>query len=57
LHRDSCISDDTWRALASDYSERQLIEVCALVGHYHLVAFLLNALGVEREPGVGALPT
>ena len=23
-----------------------------LVGHYHLVAFTLNTLGVQREPGV-----
>jgi len=26
-----------------------------LVGHYHLVAFTLNTLGVEREPGVPGL--
>ena len=23
-----------------------------LVGHYHMVAFTLNSLGVQREPGV-----
>ena len=34
------------------YDERQLIEVPMLVGHYHMVAFTLNSLGVQREPGV-----
>ena len=34
------------------YDERQLIEVPMLVGHYHLVGFTLNSLGVQREPGV-----
>ena len=45
-------SDATWSVLASRYDEPQLIEVPMLVGHYHLVAFSLNTLGVQREPGV-----
>lgn len=52
LHDDSCITDATWEALASRYDERQLVEVPMVVGHYHLVAFTLNSLGVQREPGV-----
>ena|ERR1700674_2417832 len=52
LHDDSCLSDNTWRVLAARYDERQLIEVLMLVGHYHMVAFALNTLGVQREPGV-----
>ena len=52
LHGDSCVSDATWTALAERYDERQLIELVMLVGHYHLVAFSLNSLGVQREPGV-----
>jgi 4-carboxymuconolactone decarboxylase len=50
------ISDETWAALAERYDERQLIELPMLVGHYHLVAFTLNSLGVQREAGVVALP-
>ena len=56
LRADSVISDPTWAALAERYGERQLIEVCMLVGQYHLVAFTLNSLGIEREPGVEGLP-
>lgn len=52
LHDDACISDTTWAALTEHYDERQLIEVPMVVGHYHLVAFTLNSLGVQREPGV-----
>lgn len=52
LHRDSHIGDGTWAALAARYDERQLIEVPMLVGQYHLVAFALNSLGVQLEPGV-----
>lgn len=52
LHDDNRIGDATWRTLASRYDERQLIEVPMLVGQYHLVAFTLNTLGVERDPGV-----
>lgn len=52
LHADSRISDATWEALASRYDERQLIEVPMVVGHYHMVAFALNSLGVQLEDGV-----
>jgi 4-carboxymuconolactone decarboxylase len=50
LHDQARISDDTWDALASRYDERQLIEVPMVVGHYHMVAFTLNSLGVPLEP-------
>jgi|SRR5438067_2772686 len=57
LHADACISDATWAALVERYDERQLIEVPMLVGHYHLIAFTLNSLGVQREEGVPGLPS
>jgi len=50
------LSDATWRALAERYDDQQLIEVCMVVGQYHLVAFTLRSLGVQREPGVVGLP-
>ncbi len=56
LHHQSAISEDTWRSLAAHYDEHQLIETCMVIGQYHLVAFTLNSLGVEREPGVEGLP-
>jgi 4-carboxymuconolactone decarboxylase len=56
LHDESCLGDATWAALAERYDERQLIELPMLVGHYHLVAFTLNSLGVQVEPGVADDP-
>jgi alkylhydroperoxidase family enzyme len=56
LHDDACITDATWSALTAHYDERQVIEVPMLVGQYHMVAFALNSLGVQREPGVPGLP-
>ena len=57
LHHDSVIGDDTWARLRERYNERQLIEVPMLIGHYTLLAFTLNSLGVQREEGVPGLPT
>ncbi len=56
LHQESRISDRTWAALAEHYDDAQLIELPMLVGHYHLVAYALNSLGVQREDGVEGLP-
>ena len=49
LHVDACITDATWTALAARYDQRQMIELPMLVGHYHMVAFALNSLGVQVE--------
>lgn len=52
LHATSTIGDATWQVLAAHLDVPQLIEVPMVVGHYHMMAFTLNALGVPREPGV-----
>lgn len=56
LHVDQRITDTTWADLAERYDEQQLIELCMLVGQYHLVAFTLNSLGIRPEDGVEPLP-
>jgi len=56
LHEHQCLSDATWAALARRYDEKSLVEVPMLVGHYHMVAFTLNTLGVPRDPGVDGFP-
>jgi 4-carboxymuconolactone decarboxylase len=57
LHAGSTLSDGTWAALAERYDEQQLIEVPMLVGYYHLVSFVLNALGVPLESGTEPFPS
>jgi alkylhydroperoxidase family enzyme len=56
LHESARVSDSTWAALAATYSPAQLIEVCMVVGQYHLVAFTVNSAGVQREPGIAGIP-
>jgi 4-carboxymuconolactone decarboxylase len=56
LHGQSRIGDETWTALAARYDEQQLIEVCMVVGQYHLVAFTLGSLGVQGEGELPAMP-
>ncbi len=58
LHEHARIIDETWQALARDYDYQQLIEVCMIVGQYHMVAFTLNSLGIELEetPGLARFP-
>lgn len=58
LHDQGRISDPTWDVLAAEYDYQQLIEVCMVVGQYHMVAFTLNSLGVEleAEPGLARFP-
>ena len=57
MHHSHGLTDDTWAALAEQYDEQELIEVTMLVGYYHLVSFVLNALGVELEPGTESFLT
>ncbi|SMB83121.1 carboxymuconolactone decarboxylase family protein [Deinococcus hopiensis] len=50
LHDTSTLCDGTWRALAEHHSNPQILEIIALVGHYHAVSFATNALAIEPEP-------
>jgi 4-carboxymuconolactone decarboxylase len=50
LHDGRAITDGTWRALSDELTDRQLIELCFVVGHYEMLAMVLNSLGVEPEP-------
>ena len=49
LHDTSDVSDPLWRELRAEWTDAQLIEFVALVGRYHLIAFLTNAFRIPRE--------
>ncbi len=49
LHATSAVSDGLWQQLVRHWSAEQLVELVALVGQYHTVSFLTNALGIELE--------
>ena len=56
LHRDSCIGDATWAALAERYDVQQLLDVIFTVGQYTLVSMALNSCGVELDEGIEGFP-
>ncbi len=49
LHRERILCADTWQALAAHYDERQLLELCLLIGHYEMLAGTLNSLGLPLD--------
>jgi alkylhydroperoxidase family enzyme len=50
LHATATVSDGLWYALAAEWTPAQLVELVALAGFYHLIAFAVNALRLPAEP-------
>ena len=50
LHRDQCIAEPTWSAMADRYSLEQQMEVVYLAGCFQTVAMLTKTFGIELEP-------
>jgi alkylhydroperoxidase family enzyme len=51
LHETAQVSDATWAVVAGNFTEQQIIELLMMVGAYHEVAFLYNAMRVRLLPG------
>ena len=56
LHDRATVSDATWAALAARFEPEDLLEMLALVGFYHLIAFVENGAGVPREAWAARFP-
>jgi 4-carboxymuconolactone decarboxylase len=56
LHDSSAVTDELFSRLEAHYNEAQLVELMTLVGQYHAVSFVANALGVELEDGAARFP-
>lgn len=52
LFADQAVSEPTWRALAENYSEQQMLDLIFTAGQYQLVSMALNSCQVERDDGV-----
>jgi 4-carboxymuconolactone decarboxylase len=50
------VSEATWNALAQTYDDAAMIEFTMLVGHYAMLAGLLNSARVARDAGTGGFP-
>ena len=49
LHSSRRIGDSTFESLRAHLSESDLVELCMLVGHYEMIAGLINSLGIEED--------
>jgi alkylhydroperoxidase family enzyme len=56
LHDTGTASDETWRALSTRFDDAALLEMVAVCGFYHLISFIVNAAGIEREPWAARFP-
>jgi alkylhydroperoxidase family enzyme len=56
LHDTGTIPGELYEALASQHAPAQLIELIVLAGFYHLISFVANAAGVDREPWAARFP-
>jgi len=54
LHLHKVVTGATWAELTATFDEREVIELCMLVGHYEMLAMTLNSLGVQPEPSAEA---
>lgn len=50
IHRDRVIASATWQSLSQHFRQAQLIEIGLLIGHYEMLAGLLNGVGLALEP-------
>ena len=55
LHDGADIDGRLWQELSDGLEESALIELIMLVGHFHSVAYFLNALRVPVDPEIEAL--
>ena len=56
LHAGQDIQDKTWAALASSWSEAQLIEIPFVVGQYTMLSMVAKSTGVPVDPAKPKLP-
>jgi|GEM_PF-114739 len=49
LHAAATITSRTWDALAAHYTDSEVIELVLLIGHYHEIAFALNAFRTPMD--------
>ena len=56
LHDTARVSDELWQALAARWPAETILELLALVGWYHVIAFVANGARVEPEDWARRFP-
>jgi alkylhydroperoxidase family enzyme len=50
------VDDALWAALSRHFDEAQCVELLVLVGFYHTISFVVNALRIDHEPAASRFP-
>ncbi len=53
---ENIVSEVTWQALRTRWTDAELLELLVLAGFYRLVSGMLNSVGVALEPSVPGWP-
>ncbi|HET7362323.1 MAG TPA: carboxymuconolactone decarboxylase family protein [Burkholderiales bacterium] len=56
LHDTNRVDESSWTQLAREFAAEQLIELITLAGLYHAVSYVINAVGIQREPFAPPFP-
>ena len=56
LHDHSTLSDATFAAAHAAFGDEGMLEIAALCGFYHLIAYVIGVAGVAPEPWAPAFP-
>ena len=48
-HADDAIGERTFAELRGELTDRDLVELCMLAGHYRMLAGLINSLRIEPD--------
>jgi 4-carboxymuconolactone decarboxylase len=56
LCEEDIVSEVTWQALRTRWTDAELLELLVLAGFYRLVSGMLNSVGVALEPSVPGWP-
>jgi alkylhydroperoxidase family enzyme len=56
LHETATVSDGLWERLAAEWPAEQLLELVITAGWYRLIAYVINACGIQPEDWSQSFP-
>jgi 4-carboxymuconolactone decarboxylase len=56
LHREATVDDELYRVLEKHFAEDQIVELLVLMGFYHVISYVTNALAIDLEPSGARFP-
>ncbi len=49
LHKNTILSDQTWKELSKQYDPHQIMDLIFVVGSYNMLAMFMNSIGLQTE--------